>query len=153
MSSGLEIRVYFETAKTLGIRMSKHSPAPWTRCGQKDDPCGSAIIMAANGFEVANSRSFLVEEYEANANLIAAAPEMLSALKGFVKAWSEGRFLMEGYEYLKACRDAIQKAEGCYENARFGTAIDSQEECPTEAADAARSVCSSGEVAGDQASG
>ena len=61
--------------------MSKHSPAPWTRCGQKDDPCGSAIIRAANGFEVANSRSFLIEEYEANANLIAAAPETLEALR------------------------------------------------------------------------
>jgi hypothetical protein len=30
---------------------------------------------------VANSRSFLIEEYEANADLIAAAPEMLVALK------------------------------------------------------------------------
>lgn len=95
--------------------MAKHSPAPWSRCGTKDDPCGSAIIRASNGFEVANSRSFLIEEYEANANLIAAAPDLLAALKGFVKSWSEGTFLLKGYEHLKACRDAIQKAEGCYQ--------------------------------------
>jgi hypothetical protein len=52
------------------------------------------------------------QEIEANGNLLAAAPEMLAALRGFVKAWSEGTFLLNGYDQLKACRDAIQKAEG-----------------------------------------
>ena len=61
--------------------MMKHSPGPWYRHGQKDDPCGSAIIRASNGFELANSRGFLIEEYEANANLIAAAPGMLETLE------------------------------------------------------------------------
>lgn len=104
--------------------MSKHSPGPWTRCGQKDDPCGSAIIRAANGFEVANSRSFLIEEYEANANLIAAAPDLLAACQGamrIVSLWN-GREVPEDHEHAEEMKalylmqeafiEAIAKAEG-----------------------------------------
>ena len=61
--------------------MSKHTPGPWYRDGQRSDSMGSAIIRGANGFEVANSRSWIVSEYEANANLIAASPEMYELLK------------------------------------------------------------------------
>lgn len=93
--------------------MTKHTPGPW-KVIQSDSP-----VVQTEDDHHAICTTYGVyatrEQKEANANLIAAAPEMLSALKGFVKAWSEGRFLMEGYEYLKACRDSIQKAEGCYQ--------------------------------------
>jgi hypothetical protein len=87
--------------------MAKHSPGPWFRHGQKDDPCGSAIIRASNGFEVANSRSFLIEEYEANANLIAAAPDLLAALK-----WVATSAAKDSMEMWQAVNAAIAKAEG-----------------------------------------
>lgn len=61
--------------------VAKHSPGPWRRDGRASDSMGSAVIRDAVGFEVANSRSWLVEAYEANANLITAAPEMYALLK------------------------------------------------------------------------
>jgi hypothetical protein len=90
--------------------MTKHSPSPWYRHGQKDDPCGSAIIRAANGFEVANSRSFLVEEYEANACLIAAAPDLLAHLKHMI--WLvETELKEDGGHIVANAKAAVAAAE------------------------------------------
>ena len=63
-----------------------HSPGPWMRDGIASDSMRSAIIRDANGFEVANSRSWLADQYEANARLIAAAPDLLEALKA-ARSW------------------------------------------------------------------
>jgi hypothetical protein len=121
----------------------KHSPAPWFRHGQKDDPCGSAIIRAANGFEVANSRSFLIEEYEANANLIAAAPELLAACKAAMRIlalWGgndcpQDSHLFEENRALfmmqNAFEMAIAKAEGCHQTFDCN-AGDHSDACPAQ---------------------
>lgn len=95
--------------------MSKHTPAPW-----KIEHDNSDQSSGGQWFDVGPARVWysyrspldVVDQAKADADLISAAPEMLAALKGFVKAWSEGTFLLNGHDQLKACRDAIQKAEG-----------------------------------------
>ena len=63
----------------------KHSPAPWT---VEDGEAGSGygkyqteFIRDANGDVVATMADFASADRAANANLVAAAPEMLGALK------------------------------------------------------------------------
>ena len=56
---------------------TQHTPGPW-----KDD--GMEFIMDANGFAICQARDF--DSWEANARLIAAAPEMLAALQKIVTA-------------------------------------------------------------------
>ena len=53
------------------------------------------------------------DEAEANARLIAAAPELLEALKAIVNAWlSPKEKAALTYQMCEAARDAIAKAEG-----------------------------------------
>lgn len=58
-----------------------HSPGPWTRAGVKDNVSRSAVIRDATGFEVANTNSWITDTWEANANLVAAAPELLASIE------------------------------------------------------------------------
>lgn len=102
--------------------MPKHTPGPWEINYNgtinhiksiAEHPQGMTPTIARFDPNLCAS-SITAEEGIANAQLMAAAPDMLAALKGFVKSWSEGTFLLHGYEQLKACRDAIKKAEGCH---------------------------------------
>lgn len=99
--------------------MTKHTPGPWevfksgTFWGV--DAGRKSIIVWGDADEEMGVQGTTVEQAHANALLIAAAPEMLEALKGFVKSWSEGTFLLQGAEHMKACRDAIEKAEASVE--------------------------------------
>jgi hypothetical protein len=98
--------------------MSKHNPGPWRVDGQANDMAGSAIIRDAGGFPVASTRSWVKEQHEANARLVAAAPDLLEAAKSQVaniERWldtgvaatpGESKYI---YDALKA---AIDKAEG-----------------------------------------
>jgi hypothetical protein len=95
--------------------MSKHTPGPWEfyqRAGEGEDHKGFrvttgnprwwaiATIMPVDGAGV---------EGEANARLIAAAPDLLAALE---KVWAEG-VIPDGFALLQdqVC-DAIAKAGG-----------------------------------------
>ncbi len=67
----------------------KHTPGPWVSAPQRTN----TLIVAANGTRVAESYGVTDEEPRANARLIAAAPELLAALKEILGAetWeSEG---------------------------------------------------------------
>lgn len=94
--------------------MSKHTPGPW-----RVDPT-LAVRAVGNGVRVARAHYDIQvrgkegrEEFEyaqANANLIAAAPEMLEALRTVVRhLHAPGG---DGYEELLAAERAIAKAEG-----------------------------------------
>jgi hypothetical protein len=75
---------------------------------------------------VANSRSFLIEEYEANANLIAAAPDLLKACNAVMAAmekeleesgeilWLDPPFVLPGVHEsaIERLRNVIDQAEG-----------------------------------------
>lgn len=88
-----------------------HTPGPWYRDGHKDDVVRSVIVRDATGFEVALTRHWGVKETEANANLIAAAPELLKHLQHMV--WLvETELKEDGGHIVDGAKAAIAKATG-----------------------------------------
>ena len=93
--------------------MSKHTPGPWAASSASS--VVGALVGASATYHVAAVMPQLDKaEVEANARLIAAAPELLEACKAVEEWW-----LREGkHEFLGApagifmLRAAIQKAEG-----------------------------------------
>jgi hypothetical protein len=81
-----------------------HTPGPWTVFNGH---------VHAGGFEyLPTHRSGAPEtEWEANARLIAAAPELLAALKGMVREISKYHDTFDANLFVAAER-AIAKAEG-----------------------------------------
>ena len=65
--------------------MSKHTPGPW-RYEYEPGYCGE-LLAEASGTTLAE---FVTEPSEANARLIAAAPELLEALKLMVEQFTKG---------------------------------------------------------------
>ncbi len=105
---------------------TKHTPGPWTyHLGRGSNP--RLHIQTMGGYQIAstpeiNPHRMAAEENagrEANAALIAAAPELLAALQGAEKAIvkalpfcppdDEAHFVGEWLEEIRA---AIQKAQG-----------------------------------------
>jgi len=87
----------------------KHTSGPWEVSSIQGEV---AVIGAGNGFYadvVANICNHT--ERDANAALIAAAPDLLAALHGLAKlAWQEGYTVFQ--PEVKAAQDAIAKATG-----------------------------------------
>lgn len=95
--------------------MNKHTPGPW-KAVELEIPVGFArfeIHYSEDGECVAE-----VVHQEANAKLIAAAPDLLEALQAAYAKFSafgfiwEGRETTEGQILLCNMRDAIEKATG-----------------------------------------
>ena len=94
--------------------MSKHTPGPWTLDGDG--------FVYGEGNIVADPHSSLNidhDELDANARLIACAPELLEALKGIFKEcqmihtqWGEGCNAKEAKLAIKTAKAVIAKAEG-----------------------------------------
>lgn len=93
---------------------TQHTPGPWHRTN------GYAFIHNALGGEVAKITSSIdsdaqMEEHEANARLIAAAPELLDALKRMTEAAKDilgEPSTSEGYFDITEAEKLIAKAEG-----------------------------------------
>jgi hypothetical protein len=100
-----------------------HTPGPWATEYYEDsinivstDPNPELYITLLAHPETGE----LTEQDWANARLVAAAPELLEALKLMLKAYQDGVFTMPGYtpllervsEAAHAAKDAIAKAEG-----------------------------------------
>ena len=97
--------------------MSEHTKGPW-RIGTPG-PNGCFTIGTNNGLMtamIAHSVNYpnQKEEAIANANLIAAAPDMLEALEFFIKNWkgSETDWFTQCYEVERLIEAAIAKAKG-----------------------------------------
>jgi hypothetical protein len=82
---------------------SNHSPGPWTVDKRIAAP-GKAAAIVAGDFVVADTTT--LPNFEANARLIAAAPDLLEALKAVV-AISDRK-----HDAWDAAHAAIAKAEG-----------------------------------------
>jgi len=80
--------------------MNKHTPGPWKAVGTR-----VYFPNLQGGFDIRNCPN-----PEANARLIAAAPELLEALKRAVRQ-NEHDMVMTGEE-CRQCRAVIAKAEG-----------------------------------------
>ena len=93
----------------MNTNETKHTPGPWEAVGLtvcQVPPGGREIIFGAH-----NTRSGDKDERQANARLIAAAPELLEALRGLVET-SETRDRLAIEDALIHARAAIAKAEG-----------------------------------------
>lgn len=101
--------------------MSKHTPAPWGTC---EHSWSDTSIYGKNGKYIAKmsiydeateeNQEVLESEMEANANIIASAPEMLEALKEILDE-SDAMFDDDGQilgSINNLAKKAIAKAEG-----------------------------------------
>lgn len=97
----------------------KHTPGPWRLSGHSEDSPEKLSVEDGNGYFIAEVDFGLAQK--ANARLIAAAPELLEALKELVKAnedhnESVSKVIGElpGWKdsYLDKARSAIAKALG-----------------------------------------
>lgn len=97
-----------------------HTPGPWVVGGASGNEGEAREIVAASRTIAWSASTWdedegdvVTEEDDANAHLIAAAPDLLAALKELVDydegSNEPGEF---GYEILQRCKAAIAKAEG-----------------------------------------
>lgn len=98
---------------------ANHTPGPWVRCEEAPKIIMSgSFIEGHQGYIVGsvsgndNSGFYASEqEAEANARLIVAAPDLLSALEGLLLAYSDpGNTGSTHDEKVEAARAAISKA-------------------------------------------
>lgn len=112
------------------MKKTKHTPGPWTKSRDfKLDPDKFglgvqqrvSVIEADPNFKIADVFDTAFPDMnEANARLIAAAPEMLEALEealSIMRANTTSRYMTEEMQQqfapaMNACRDAIRKAKG-----------------------------------------
>lgn len=99
---------------------AQHTPGPWRLSGPDhfydytiQGPTEELAIAAAVNGEMRRMGGELAE-HEANARLIAAAPELLEALQAVVRVRDKAAF--------DQARAAIRKATGTSDAARFPTA-------------------------------
>lgn len=100
---------------------AKHTPGPWTcHVTVTDDdswaPGVQKVEVESGETLIASYKTEYVEypsqdECEANARLIAAAPELLEALSALMELERRGRFMPIGREW-DAARAAIARATG-----------------------------------------
>jgi len=90
--------------------MSAYTPAPWLIFYDGPDyGIGYRAIVDSEGYTICNSSPM----GEANARLIAAAPDLLAVLRDVREAWLAGRIEdVEGILTGDICRDVIAKATG-----------------------------------------
>ena len=89
---------------------TKHTPGPWRYERTNGSPTtGQHMIAGGKPGYLAEVRDCGSGDVSANARLIAAAPELLAALKGVLTLLDAGS-LYEPQAY--AARAAIEKAEG-----------------------------------------
>lgn len=93
---------------------AKHTPGPWRDVGDGYVEAQSAPLKFRSGwYDSAYLTADSKDEWEANARLIAAAPELLEALEGLLE-YCGGSVADEHLDEdeLKAARAAIAKARG-----------------------------------------
>jgi hypothetical protein len=92
---------------------AQHTPAPWTL--DTPEPDGEIIVMDEQGVSIATCWKQPLdpsEWVEANAQLIAAAPELLDALESTLHCVEYYHEHEGASETLTECRRAIAKARG-----------------------------------------
>lgn len=88
---------------------ARHTPGPWAI----DSRNGSCYVVAPDAATtVAEVKLPTDEQGDADARLIAAAPDLLAALKAVVTPQAGGAFRNLTGENAMRALDAIQKAEG-----------------------------------------
>ena len=67
----------------IGVAMSNHTPGPWepTNSDDLDDPPGNVVCTLGDGWYVSSEHEPTRDSNEADARLIAAAPDLLDELQ------------------------------------------------------------------------
>lgn len=101
---------------TINKGKQQHTPGPWRVNDINRNTVTSGMMIIS---KCTSTGLLFTEEDKANARLIAAAPELLEALKGLYehcamihKVWGEGNNQHQADEAIKAGKQAIAKAEG-----------------------------------------
>lgn len=93
-----------------------HTPGPWDCDGSEIHAENLCIANAYRPRTDDEGNWMAIEEVQANARLIAAAPELLDALRSAVRALNAGKNFRVGddhsYFIATACGEVISKAEG-----------------------------------------
>lgn len=89
------------------------TPGPWCVMGRESATAGWKDLSVCQETMPFNRVCFLTSDgpAEANGRLIAAAPDLLQALKDLVETFEGGPSADEGIERLEAAERAIAKAE------------------------------------------
>lgn len=88
-----------------------HTPGPWTTEPDVDWPQDDLAIVAPCGQRQIAILTGNTEDTKADASLIAAAPDLLAALRAIVRQSNQG-VVLERDACVKQARDAIASAEG-----------------------------------------
>lgn len=99
--------------------MSKHTPGPWV-VGQlnKGPVAGTVPVHTADYMESYRSGQLVCSVYgtaafsDANARLIAAAPELLASLRRVLRMLEINDARLANFGEVEEARDVISKAEG-----------------------------------------
>ena len=94
--------------------MSGHTPGPWRVEEIELFETGSGVqVVAADGTVIADNQTYYPQSLDpANAHLIAAAPELLEALKAMSHVEARDPGHVESIRAFSLARAAIAKAEG-----------------------------------------
>ncbi len=97
--------------------MSKHTPGPWEAAerGEYLDYGGRSRVIFGDGIRLAVVHHNDVPEDEANARLIAAAPDLLAAIRSAPHplGHSDSRSFIDAYlAWVHSALDIAYKAEG-----------------------------------------
>lgn len=87
---------------------TKHTPGPWDVSKLTSPDYAPEYVVCAD----ASARWHAVVKGEANARLIAAAPELLAALRRLMPLWDREDVADTWSEDFEAAEAAIAKAEG-----------------------------------------
>lgn len=93
-------------------RETKHTPGPWCHQSQGYDHWIDVPCDAPKMRQDICRMTYRNPDGQANARLIAAAPEMLVVLLGLVEYWNNGTPVHAGAEIVSEVRAAIAKALG-----------------------------------------
>lgn len=97
---------------------AKHTPGPWRQEVWRDEPYDPFVLELLDGDNHTVLSRETLEETVANARLIAAAPELLAALKAMLALVPRDKLHPFGYteepqdKANDLAREAIRKAEG-----------------------------------------
>jgi len=95
------------------MKNTKHTPGPWKLDDVSDFIRGPRGVYIA---ELCDANSDRVQvhgpRFEANARLIAAAPDLLEALEHISRELPENEFIKHSKDAIRKVKDAIRKAKG-----------------------------------------
>jgi len=88
------------------MKATQHTPAPWIYSGIKNEEKVSVTIFSGENGNLVGT----ITTTKANANLIAAAPDLLDALKALMV--TEDMLRNPKCQVMQSARRAIAKAQG-----------------------------------------